>query len=126
MQMDSYGNLLYTNFLFEGAGIGAGQLTMTISQNTNVIAQTSAWLDLHDVKDFYERTVITNVIIGSYTNWHGVIQSEQYASSSALGADTNLIVFVHGLNVPYWDWLDDSDTVFKRLYWAGYQDILLL
>ena len=20
-----------------------------------------------------------------------------------------------------WDWLDDSDTVFKRLYWAGYR-----
>jgi hypothetical protein len=37
-----------------------------------------------------------------------------------LGNDTNLIVFVHGINVDNNDWLIESDTVFKRLYWAGY------
>jgi hypothetical protein len=37
------------------------------------------------------------------------------------GEDSNIIVFVHGINVGDWDWLDDSDTIFKRLYWAGYQ-----
>jgi hypothetical protein len=45
-------------FLFEGAGTGSGQLVLTISQatalGTNVIAQAGAWLDLHDIKDFYE------------------------------------------------------------------------
>jgi hypothetical protein len=39
----------------QGAGIGSGQLVLTISQNGNVIAQTGVWLDLHDIKDFYEQ-----------------------------------------------------------------------
>jgi len=35
---------------------------LTISQNgTNILAQTSMWLDLHDVKDMYERVHITGV-----------------------------------------------------------------
>lgn len=111
----------YTHFLFEGAGIRYGPLTLTISQNGNVIIQTSAYIDLHDIKDFYERAIITNIYNGSISNWSSTIQSVQQSASSALVNDTNLIVFVHGINVDYWHWLDDSDTVFKRLYWAGYQ-----
>ena len=110
-----------TYFLFEGAGIGSGQLTLTISQNGNWIAQTSAYLDLHDIKDFYEQAVITNNTSGAISNWSSTIEKEQPATSSALVNDTNLIVFVHGINVDDWYWLDDSDTVFKRLYWAGYR-----
>jgi hypothetical protein len=120
LQMDSYGNLLYTNFLFEGAGIGEGQLTMTISQNGNPIAQSSAYLDLHDIKDFYERAVITNNMSGAISNWSSAINSVQPSTVSALGIDTNLIVFVHGFNVGNWDWLNDSEAVFKRLYWSGF------
>jgi hypothetical protein len=117
---------LYTNFLFEGAGTnGSGQLTLTISQTTvqgsNVLAQTSMWLDLHDVKDFYERAVITNNMSGAKSNWIGGIEIVQPASASALGDDTNLIVLVHGINVPYPDWGIEGDTVFKRLYWAGFR-----
>ena len=40
LPVDGYGNAVFTHFLFEGAGIGEGQLTMTISQNGNIIAQT--------------------------------------------------------------------------------------
>jgi Alpha/beta hydrolase of unknown function (DUF900) len=109
------------HFLFEGAGIGSGQLTLTISRNGNVIAQTGVWLDLHDIKDFYERAAITNIYNETTSTWSSTIESLQQASSSALGSDTNLIVFVHGINVGGWDWLDDSDTVFKRLYWVGYR-----
>ncbi|MGA3283354.1 MAG: alpha/beta hydrolase [Verrucomicrobiota bacterium] len=109
------------HYLFEGAGAGSGELVMTITQNGNTIAQASAWLDLHDIKDFYERAVITNNLSGAISNWSSAVKTLQYASSSALGNDTNLIVFVHGINVDNVDWLDDSDTVFKRLYWAGFQ-----
>ena len=121
LPVDGYGNAVFTHFLFEGAGIGEGQLTMTISQNGNTIAQTSTWLDIHDIKDFYDRGVVTNIISGPSSSWSSAIETEQYASASALGSDTNLIVLVHGFNVGNWDWLDDSDTVFKRLYWAGFK-----
>ncbi len=125
LPLSSDGTPQYTNFLFEGAGIGAGQLTMTISQATsqgsNVIAQTSTWLDLHDAKDFYERAVITNIYSGAISNWTSAVEIVQPASASALGDDTNLIVLVHGINVSYEDWLIQGDTVLKRLYWAGYR-----
>jgi hypothetical protein len=112
------------HLLFEGAGVGAGLLTLTISQTTsqgsNVLAQTSAGLDLHDVKDFYERAVITNIMTGAKSNWTSTLDPVHYASSSALSDDTNLIVLIHGIDVRPTDWLTESDTVFKRLHWAGY------
>jgi hypothetical protein len=111
-------------FLFDGAITnGAGELVLTIADsNGNTIAQSGAWLDLHDVKDFYERAVITNDISSSaISNWTSSIEQVQPAVASALGDDTNLIVLVHGINVGNADWLIESDTVFKRLYWAGYR-----
>jgi len=108
-------------FLIEGAGFGSGELVLTVVQNgTNVLAQTSTWLDLHDVKDFYERAVITNTVGGAISNMTSGVQTVEYASASALGDDKELIVLVHGINVSYPDWLIESDTVFKRLYWSGY------
>ena len=109
------------HFLFEGAGIGSGELVLTISQNGNVIVQTGVWLDLHDIKDFYERAAIADNTSGAISNWSSTIESSQPAIANLCGNDTNLIVFVHGINVKNWAWLDDSDTVLKRLYWAGYQ-----
>ena len=111
------------HFLFDGVGTnGSGELVMTISQNGNTIAQTGVWLEMHDVKDFYERATITNNISSSaISNWTSGVEIVQQATASALGDDTNLIVMVHGINVGDWDWQSQSDTVFKRLYWAGYR-----
>ena len=117
---------LFTNagnkyLLFEGAGTGSGELVLTIWQGTNVLAQTSAWLDLHDVKDFYERAVITNNMSGVKSNWTSGVQTVLAATASTVNNDTNLIVLVHGINVRPVDCSQQGDTVFKRLYWAGYQ-----
>jgi hypothetical protein len=110
------------HFLFDGAITnGAGELVLTISQNGNQIAQTGLWLDLHDVRDFYERAVITNNMSGAKSNWTSSVEIVQQATASALGDDTNLIVLVHGINVRPWDCLQQGDTVFKRLYWAGFR-----
>jgi hypothetical protein len=107
--------------MFEGAGIGEGQFTLTIFQGSNMIAQTSTYIDLHDIKDFYERAVIADNTSGAISNWSSTVETVQNQTAAISVEDTNIIVFVHGINVDNWDWLDDSDTVFKRLYWAGYQ-----
>jgi hypothetical protein len=110
------------HLIFEGVTAGEGELVMTVTDsNGNTIAQTGVWLDLHDVTDFYEQAIVTNNTDGAISNWTSSIETVQPAISSGLGNDTNLIVFVHGFNVGDWDWLTDSDTIFKRLYWAGYQ-----
>jgi hypothetical protein len=106
--------------LFEGSGVGEGELVLTISSGSRVLGRASTWLDLHDVRDFYERVVITNNTAGAISGWSSATQSLDPASSSALGSDPDLIVLVHGINVPVPAWLTQSDTVFKRLYWAGY------
>src|SRR6202012_3586258 len=55
------GSVGNTHLLFEGAGIGEAQVTLTVSQTisgiSNVLAQSSVFIDLHDIKDFYERTM---------------------------------------------------------------------
>src|SRR6202040_4295571 len=85
------------------------------------ICQTSAYLELHDIKDFYERAVITNNMSGAKSNWTSAVEIVQPATASGSGNDTNLIVLVHGINVGVWEWLNESETVYKRLYWAGFQ-----
>jgi predicted esterase len=108
-------------FVFEGARIGSGQFSLAISQNGNVIAQSSVWIELHDVKDFFEQNVIQDSMSGAKSNWTSYVEMVQPAISSALGDDQNLIVLVHGINVRPWDCINDAGTVFKRLYWAGFQ-----
>jgi hypothetical protein len=108
------------HLLFEGVGTGKGELVFTIYQGTNIIAQTGQWIELHDIKDFYEQVVLTNNQTGAISNWTSSIQAVR-PSELSLGNDTNLIVFVHGINVRPWDSLVDAETVLKRLYWAGYQ-----
>ena len=109
-------------FLFDGAiSTGAGELLLTVTDNNNnTIAQTGAWLDLHEVRDFYERAAITNNMSGAKSNWTSTVEVAQPATASGLGNDTDLIVLVHGINVRPLDCLQQGDTVFKRLYWAGF------
>jgi hypothetical protein len=139
LQMNSYGNLLYTHFLFEGAGIGEGQLTMTISQNGNTIAQTGVWLDLRDVKSLYQRAKVTprdpNGIPGPWTsatttfdeNTADVdITSDGYGFSSPADESKTATVFVHGSNLSIPSALSNGDTMFKRLYWQGYNGRFVL
>ncbi len=117
-------NSLNRYFLFEAGGIGKGALTLTISQGTNVIAQTSAWMDFHDIRDFYEEVAVTSVI----QTWPEMVQTNLNSdfkvvrhSTAGIGDAKQMAVFVHGWRMPYSDFEVFSQTMFKRLYWQGYQ-----
>jgi hypothetical protein len=117
-------NGLNRYFLFEAGAPGKGMLTLSIWQGTNFIAQTSAWLDFHDIKDLYEQAAITNVI----QTWPEMVQQTNvsgfkvfhYAAVNPMEAK-QLAAFVHGWRMTEWDYENFSDTMFKRLYWQGYQ-----
>ncbi len=120
-----FSNGLSKYFLYEAGGVGSGQLTLTISQGgTNTIAQTSAWFDFHDITDFYEMGVVTNVL----QDWPDMVQTNltsgfqvlSYAKSNS-GDAKQLAVFIHGWRMGAWDWFSFSSTMFKRLWWQGYQ-----
>ena len=119
-------NNFFTNintryFLFEGAGIGQGELVLNITQSGTNVASTSVFIDLKDVKDLFEHADAENVTAS--------LPPSSLVSYYALGnilppnptESKQMIIFVHGINNTPWDYENTSETMFKRLYWAGYQ-----
>jgi hypothetical protein len=116
---------LFTNsgnkyFMFEGAAAGKGELMLTISQNGSIIGQTGVWLDLHNISDFYEQVMATNVTSttppSSLTSTYKIIHK-----GIGMGNETpQTVVYVHGINRPPWGAQNEGETLFKRLYWSGY------
>ena len=124
LPVNADGVLGVTNILFEGAWLGKGQLLLTIWKDTNIIAQTSAWVDLHDIRDLYETADIKNV----QRKWPEMVLNNPtsgFEILTPLSADslhTNQVaVFVHGWRMPVSTWYEFSETMFKRLYWQGFQ-----
>ena len=112
------------HFLFEGAGAGKGQLVLVLrDQNGNEIGTgPSIWMDLHNVKDFYEQALATNVTSGkppsSLISDYSVTRT---TVSPAPDETKQVIVFIHGINNTDDDFNSSSNTIFKRLYWSGYR-----
>jgi hypothetical protein len=126
------------HLLFEGAGVGTGQLTLVIlDQNGNELGEgPSIYMDLRDIKQFYERWTVGDgnggapaSIVGISTDRlpTGVSQGLQYSSGDpglSLPGDptqNDYILFVHGWNLPPWDKDAFAETALKRLYWQGYK-----
>ncbi len=113
-------------FLFEGAGIGKGELVLTISQNgTNILAQTSAWFDLRKVNDMFEHAHIEGVLTTFPSMRTNSTSTSTFKIDSqpdeASGDAKQLIVQLHGWNNSPQQSESYAQTIFKRLYWQGYQ-----
>jgi pimeloyl-ACP methyl ester carboxylesterase len=108
------------HFLFEGAGIGKGELVLTISQGTNVLAETSAWFDLRDIKDMYEQVDIRDVSDATPNTLTSTYHETKTLSDDA-SEDKSVIVFVHGWRMGQFDYYSFSESMFKRLYWQGFK-----
>jgi pimeloyl-ACP methyl ester carboxylesterase len=98
---------------------------MTILRGgSNTVAETSAWLDFHDIMDFYELVQVTNVL----TLWPDMVQTNRTSgfeiiapAKLTLGTAKEMAVLIHGWRVDTWDWYNISITMLKRLWWQGYQ-----
>ncbi len=131
LPVDGSGHPLQTHFLFEGAGYpgysdgtGLQRILLSIFKDGNLVAQSAACVNFSHAKDLYERAVVTNVI----QTWPEMVQQTNVSGFEVLSSpapafnETNqLAVFVHGWRMTPWDTEDFSDTMFKRLYWQGYQ-----
>jgi len=131
------GTTTTTHFLFEGTSTGQGQLELVfLDQNGNQIgAGGSLWLDLRDVKEMYQRAIAT----GAGPTYSP--PTEPYVSNSPTFSEAGLstyydktiqfnkpwyetsqcVIFVHGWYTDYNQYLDYSETMFKRLWWQGYK-----
>ncbi len=132
------GNLSTGNnyFLFEAKGIGKGKLEMVIlDQNGNQIGEGgSLWLNLVDIKTMYQRAVATGAGSGQNPPAFPYLTGGQFNDSS-LGTTVETskpfvqpsdeskqcTIFVHGWNTDYNGYINNSETMFKRLWWQGYK-----
>ncbi len=113
-------------FIYCGTSRGAGELAVSVYKSGNLLAETSVFLDLRDVKELYERWTIgdgngsepaTNAV--AVTDGLPVgLSATQFSDPSNSGRD--YIVFVHGWNMALWEKNYFAETAFKRLYWQGY------
>jgi hypothetical protein len=79
---------------------------------------------LHDVKDLYEQAHIANVAT-TYPEMVNATNASVFISDRVVEpnqAETNqMIIYVHGWRMTQFDYYSFSESMFKRLYWAGYQ-----
>jgi len=117
-------------FIFCGARRGKGELVLQIKSGTNLLAETSAWIDLKDIKEMYERWTIgdiprtdivpTNVASLAPEDLPTGVTPFQYPYSAS-DTNTSYILHVHGWNLARWEKDRFAETAYKRLYWQGYQ-----
>lgn len=131
----------YRYLLFEGAGIGKGELVIEFKAgNDNLGEGCSCWINLLDVRNMYERVKVTPDGPDQFTHpyyWGGQV-SEIYAEPPvpAIGwvsdpfgynfipdpdEEKEYIVFVHGWRMTYSGAQKYGETMYKRLWQSGYK-----
>jgi len=109
------------HFLFEGVSAGEGALLLTIAQGTNVLMQHSVFMDLKDVKEMYEQGRAKNVTSElPPSSLVSELVVDRVVNAPA-DESKQVIVFVHGINNSEFGYQNSTETIFKRLYWSGYQ-----
>jgi hypothetical protein len=124
LPLASGGGLSRSNFLFEASGAGKGQLILTVWKDETVVAKHLQEVEFKDVKEMYEQVLVTQVI----QKWPLMVETNLVSSFAPPKGPTlrpdetpELAVFVHGWRMSHWHYENFSDTMFKRLYWAGYR-----
>lgn len=122
-----------TNFLNTQALIwcgvkkGSGKLTLDFKQGSNTLAETSAYVQIKDIKEMYERWTVgdnpnlapVNVPYLAHNELPVGTPPFQYAASG--DTNTPYILLVQDYDLPTWKQDAYAETAFKRLYWQGYQ-----
>ncbi len=119
---------LGNHFIWCGVSNGTGGLNLTIADgNGNVLAQSTAYIQIVDIKQMYERYTVGDNSSVPPTNTASLVTEGLPAGMSAFqytlptDPSTPYILLVHGYNMAVWEKDRYAETAFKRLYWLGYQ-----
>jgi len=124
---NSFGYQGWNRAIWCGVKRGTGALTLTFKQGTNKLAESSAYIEIKDIKDMYERWSVGDNPKVSPVNlpYHPTdgLPTNSPPFKYAPPADTNTpyILLVHDYDLPAWKKDRWAETAFKRLYWQGYQ-----
>jgi hypothetical protein len=116
-----------SHFIMCGVSNGTGSLNLTIADGSgNVLAQTTSYIQVQDIKQMYERWTIgdqssvapkTNAVLAS-DSLPPFTSAFQYTQPQ--DTNTPYIFLVHGWNDAPWEKDAFAEAAFKRLYWQGY------
>ena len=116
------------HFIWCGVSNGTGGLRLTISDaNGNALAQTTAYIQIVDIKQMYERWTVGETPGIAPTNIACLAQEDLPDGASPFqygmppDANTPYILLVLGWNVNRYTKDRFAECAFKRLYWQGYQ-----
>ncbi len=115
------------NFIFCGTSSGNDELVLQVTnQYGGVLGEASVFLNLQDIKQMYERWSVgedpTQLPSNIATNCGDQgVASFTYPYDPTLDSTTPYILHVHGSNMKTWEKDRYAETMFKRLYWQGYQ-----
>jgi hypothetical protein len=115
------------HYIWCGVQRGSAQIDLQIFDGTNMVADTTAYFELKDIKEMYERWTLgdspsrapTNTAFCAAEGLPLGVTPFQYGASDS--TNTPYILFVHGWNMALWEKDRFAETAFKRLYWQGYQ-----
>lgn len=112
-------------FVYEGRAAGDGRLVLSALYKGLPVLQRQIQLGLKDIRYFYDHFIVEEsgdpaVPVRRAVNPEGV---GDQASRRGLyePATDEYVLFVHGWNMQPWLKKRWTETVFKRLWWQGYQ-----
>jgi hypothetical protein len=118
------------HFIFCGTAAGNDELVLQVTnQYGGVVGEASVFLNLKDIKEMYERWTVGDTP-GIAPNNIAVIATNdlppgdapfQYSYNASVDSETPYILYVHGWNMEPWEKDRYAETMYKRLYWQGYQ-----
>ncbi|MDR3566369.1 MAG: alpha/beta hydrolase [Negativicutes bacterium] len=115
------------HFIWCGVSNGTGGLNLTIKDSGGkVLAQSTSYIQITDIKQMYERRTLGDDPAHSPTNIAVLATEDLPVGTPAFQypkptSPTPYILFVHGWNMNRYDKDRFAETAFKRLYWQGYQ-----
>ncbi len=115
------------HFIMCGVSNGTGGLNLTIQDGSgNVLAQSTTYLQIVDIKQMYERWTIGDVA-NATPKTNAVPATEDlppftsaFQYTQPTDTNTPYILYVHGWNMDRYDKDRFAEAAFKRLYWQGY------
>jgi hypothetical protein len=118
------------NLIFEGIKKGKGELVLVVkTENSDEVETASIHLDLLDVREMYQRARIVNEAGQIPAPWGDDTPPAQtwewypwnWSYSEDPDAKPVTAVMVHGWRLKYMDFMNWSDTSYKRLWHQGFK-----
>lgn len=112
-------------FIIEGCSAGKGDLTFIVKKDGNEVCKKAVTLELHDAPWFYDVYTV-DVISGDRWEVQVSTTATQSQTASYSPPTDERFLLVHGWNMTDTEKIQCVETVFKRLWWQGYQGSVAL